>query len=299
MHHRIVVTGATGHVGGEAARMLLAGKQRVRAIGRDAARLRALADLGAETAVGSIEDAAFLARAFDGADAAFAMIPPAVQDPDHRAYQRRIVASLRSALEKARVPHVVSLSSIGAQLPAGTGPIAGLHDLEAALDGLEHASVVHLRPGYFAENHLLNVGLVKGQGINGSMIRADLPMVMIATRDIARVAADLLATPTFTGRTRRELHGARDYTMAEATSILGRAIGRPDLPYVQFPYDAARRSLVGMGLSESMADLYVEMCRAFNDGVVKALEPRTAASTTPTTLETFASTFAEAYRAGS
>lgn len=295
MQQRIVVTGATGHVGGGAARILLDAKHQVRAVGRDAGRLAPLAALGAKTAVGSMEDAAFLARAFEGADAVFAMIPPSLQDPDHRAYQRRIVGSLRSALEEARVPRVVSLSSIGAQVPEGTGPIAGLHELENALDGLD-ASVVHLRPGYFAENHLAGVGLVKSQGIYGSMIRPDLPMVMIATRDIARAAAELLAERTIAGKTRRELHGARDYTMTEAAAILGRAIGRPDLPYVQFPYDAARQVLVGMGLSGSMADLYVEMSRAFNEGVVVSVEPRTAANTTPTTLEAFAPTFAAAYR---
>jgi uncharacterized protein YbjT (DUF2867 family) len=297
MHHLVVVTGATGHVGGEIARRLLARKERVRAVGRDAGRLKALADLGAEIAVGSVEDAAFLGRAFEGAGAAFVMIPPNVAAPDVRQFQRRVVDALGSALAASKVGHVVSLSSVGAGVPAGTGPIAGVHDLEQKLNGLAGTAVLHLRAGFFMENTLSSIGLIKSQGINGSAIRADVPMPMIATRDIAAAAVEPLATLSFEGNSTRELQGPRDYTMAEATAILGRAVGKPDLAYVQFPYDATKLALVGVGLSESMADLYVEMSRAFNEGRVKALEPRSARTTTPTTLEEFSLTFAAAYRA--
>jgi uncharacterized protein YbjT (DUF2867 family) len=297
MHHLVVVTGATGHVGGEIARRLLARKERVRAVGRDAARLKPLADLGAEVAAGSVEDSAFLGRAFEGAGAVFAMIPPNMTAPDVRAFQRRVVDALGSALAASRVGHVVSLSSIGAGLPAGTGPIAGLHDLEQKLNGLEGCSVVHLRAGFFMENTLSSIGVIKSQGMNGSALRGDLPMAMIATRDIAAAAEELLALPSFEGKASRELQGPRDYAMTEATAILGRAVGKPDLKYVQFPYDATKQALVGMGLSASMADLYVEMARAFNEGRAKALEARSARTTTPTTLEQFSATFAAAYRA--
>jgi uncharacterized protein YbjT (DUF2867 family) len=297
MHHLVVVTGAAGNVGGETARRLLARKERVRVVGRDAARLAPLADLGAEIATGSVEDAAFLGRAFEGAGAVFAMIPPNMTAPDVRAFQRRVSDAFGSALAAAKVSHVVALSSIGADKPAGTGPIAGLHDLEQKLNGLAGAAIVHLRAGFFMENTLASIGLIKGQGINGSALRGDLPMAMIATRDIGAAAAELLAEPSFSGKSARELQGPRGYTMAEATTILGRAIGKPDLPYVQFPYDATQQALVGMGLSASMAGLYVEMARAFNEGHARALEPRSPRTTTPTTLEEFSSTFAAAYKA--
>jgi uncharacterized protein YbjT (DUF2867 family) len=297
MHHLVVVTGATGHVGGEIARRLLARKERVRAVGREAGRLKPLADLGAEIAAGSVEDAEFLGRAFEGAGAVFAMIPPSMADPDVRGFQRRVVGAYGAALAASKVGHVVSLSSVGASLPSGTGPIVAVHDLEQKLNGLAGAAVLSLRAGFFMENTLSSIGLIKSQGINGSALRADLPMPMIATRDIAAAAAEPLATLSFEGKSTRELQGPRDYTMAEATAILGRAVGKPDLAYVQFPYDATKQALVGVGLSASMADLYVEMSRAFNEGRVKMIEPRSARTTTPTTLEEFSLTFAAAYRA--
>jgi hypothetical protein len=86
--------------------------------------------------------------------------------------------------------------------------------------------------------------------------------------------------------------------MAEVTTALGRAIGKPDLRYVQFPYDEARKGMVGAGLPAGMADLYVEMSRGFNEGAIRSTQPRSAATTTPTTIDTFAATvLAPAYRA--
>jgi uncharacterized protein YbjT (DUF2867 family) len=145
------------------------------------------------------------------------------------------------------------------------------------------------------ENHLNNIGLIKGQGINGSPAKPDLPFAMIATKDIAAEAASLLASPTFQGKTVRELLGPAEYTMEQVTRILGKAIGRPDLKYVQFSYDDTEKALVGMGMSPDVSRLFVEMYRGINDGVVKPESPRKPDNTTPTRLEDFAATFAEIY----
>jgi uncharacterized protein YbjT (DUF2867 family) len=122
-------------------------------------------------------------------------------------------------------------------------------------------------------------------------------MSMIATRDIGAAAAAAIATRDFKGVEVRNLLGPRDLSLAEVTRILGAAIGKPDLAYVQFPYDAYAGALVKAGLSEDMAQLYVEMSRAFNDGIVKVVGGRTPASTTPTTFESFAKELAAAYAA--
>jgi uncharacterized protein YbjT (DUF2867 family) len=285
----VIVTGATGHIGSHLIDLLRQRGVTVTAVGRTAERLGAAVAQGAQAAVGHLEDTEFLTRTFTGADAVFAMIPPSPAEPDFLAYQRKIVESLGAAVESAGVPRVVALSSVGAEHPAGTGPITGVHWLEQRLGRIPGLHSVHLRPAYFMENHLNGLGLIRGQGIYGSPLQGDIPFPMVATRDIAAAAADLLAEPAFEGRSIRYLLGDRDYTLTEAATILGTAIGKPGLPYVQFPYDAAREALVGGGLSPSFADDYVEMSQGFNSGHI-GHEGRTKANTTATSLEEFART---------
>jgi uncharacterized protein YbjT (DUF2867 family) len=297
MAQRYVVFGATGHVGGiVAARLLEAGKQ-VKVVARTAEKLAALGRRGAEVAPGSIEDAAFLRKVLEGAEAAFVLLPP-YMGKGIRAFQDRIAGLLGDALEAARVPHALTLSSIGADQPSGNGPIAGLHVLEKRLDRIPNHSPLHLRPGYFFENHLASIGLIKNMGLNGSALRGDLRMAQIATKDIGEAAARRLLALDWKGRAVQELQGERDLSMAEATAVIGKAIGKPDLKYVQFPYPDAHKGMVGAGLPDEMAALYVDMSKGFNDGVAKPSQPRSAATTTPTSFERFvAEVFAPAFKA--
>lgn len=298
MNTTFVICGATGNVGSRIAETLLAAGKTVRALGRERIRLGPLAKKGAEPYPGNLKDAGFLARAFAGAHAAFVMIPPEYDASDYRANQRRIAERLASALRTARVPRVVFLSSVGAHLSKGTGPIIGLHDMERMLEEITDTSVVHLRPGYFMENHLWSIPLIRANGINGSPIRPDVPIPMVATRDIAEEAARLFLDGTFTGHAVRYLLGPRDLTMSEATSILGKSIGWPDLKYVQFSEDDARKEMIGMGLSPSVADAMLEMERGFNEGAILPTQKRTRENSTRTTLEEFArAVFAPAFSA--
>jgi len=293
----IVVMGASGNTGKVTADALLSRGEKVRVVGRDAKKLQPFAARGAEVAAGDASDAAFLARAFAGADAAYTLIPPDFRAADFRAYQDRIGEATAKALRQSGVKRVAFLSSVGADLPAGTGPIAGLHAQEERLRGLG-VDVILLRPGYFFENLYASVPLIQQQGINGSAIAPDVKMSMIATRDIGPVAAAALAAKDFSGVQVRNLLGPRDYTMVEVTRILGAKIGKPDLAYVQFPYEAFGAALEQAGLTKDMARLYVEMSRAFNAGIVKPVGGRTPESTTPTPFESFASELAAAYGAG-
>ena len=293
-----VVCGATGNVGSKLAKSLLAAGVSVRAVGRERVRLGPLAATGAEPWPGDLGDAKFLSRAFSGAGGVFAMIPPKYDTPDIAAYQNGIGEALVSALENARVPRVVTLSSIGAHLFEGTGPIRGLHDFEAKLDRLRDAGVVHLRAAYFMENLLWNIPAIRGHGVNGSPIRPDAPIPMVATKDIADEAARLLAAKTLSGHSVRYLLGPRNLTMTEATRILGHAIGKPDLRYIQFPEEEARKAMSGMGMSDSVIEALLEMQRGFNAGRIRPTQERNASNTSPTTLEAFAQTdFAQSYRA--
>jgi uncharacterized protein YbjT (DUF2867 family) len=122
---------------------------------------------------------------------------------------------------------------------------------------------------------------------------------MIATADIARVAAEALLQRGFQGQSVQELLGPRDLSLQEATTILGRAIGKPDLKYVQFSYEDTQKALVGMGFSADMARLFIEMSRGSNKGLMKPTQGRTAKTTTPTPFEEFVKVLADAYNAAS
>lgn len=292
----IAVMGSTGKTGGAVARRLLAAGRQVRVIGRSAARLQPLVELGATPAAGDVADPAFLASAFDGADSVYAMIPPDYAQPDPRGYYNRIGESIAAALTRARVERVVFLSSLGAELEAGTGPIAGLHDVEGRLASLG-IHVLDLRPGYFYENLYAAIGQVKQRGVNGGAIEPDAPITMTATGDIGAAAAEELLGAGFRGVGVRELLGPRDYTMVEASRILGQAIGKPDLPYVRIPDEAFAEALTQMGFSKGVAQAMVELSQALSAGRVRSHQGRTPRTTMPTTLETFAAEWAAAYRA--
>lgn len=293
----IAVMGATGNTGGVISERLLESGAGVRVLGRSADKLAALVEKGAEAAVGEASDAGYLASAFRGADAVYTLIPPNLQADDYSAFQDRAGEAITQAIRESGVRHVVFLSSIGADQPEGTGPIAGLYRQEGRLRSLEGVNVLALRPAYFFENHLYTLGLIQHQGINGGAIAPDVPMAMIATRDIAEAAASELLARDSSGFTVRELLGPRDLTMAEATRIIGEKIGKPDLQYVQFPYGEFEASLTQMGLSGSVAGLTTEMARAFNDGKIRSLEGRSPANTTLTSFEAFADVLAQAYQA--
>ncbi len=291
----IVITGATGNIGKPLAEMLLSKGQKVRVVGRSKERLKSLVEKGADPFIGSVDDSSEMARAFSGAKAIFAMIPPDLTAKDTRAHQNNIGETLAKAIVQSGVKHVVNLSSVGAHLSEKVGPVTGLYDQEQRLNQLKEVHVLHLRPTYFMENLLWNVGLIKNMGINGTSLKGDLSIPMIATRDIAADAAERLLHLDFSGKSARELLGQREISMNEVTEIIGKTIHKPGLKYIQFPYEDAEKAMVGMGLSQDSAQGFNELSRAFNEGILKPTEKRTAKNSTPTSFEEFAKTFAAVY----
>src|SRR5262249_52179748 len=241
---------------------------------------------GAEVLAGDTNNAEFLTKAFRGADAVYTLLPTDQRARDYRAEQDRQGEVIVKAIRESGVQHVVALSSLGADLSEGTGVIAGLHAQEKRLQQIKGVNVLFLRPVSFFENFSNSLGLIKHEGMNGDSVKADLAVPRVATRDIADVAAQALQARDWRGVAVRELLGPRDLSYAEATHILGKHIGKPDLPYVQFSYEDEAKVLVQAGLSPSFANLYVEMTRAFNSGVIKPR--RTPENTTPTRFESFA-----------
>jgi uncharacterized protein YbjT (DUF2867 family) len=292
-----VITGATGNTGSEVAEKLLAQGAQVRVVGRDAKRLERFAKKGAEAFVADLTDSGALTKVFSGAKAVYAMIPPDVSAQDVLAHYRRAGDALAVAIEKSGIKYAVVLSSVGADKPDKTGPVVGLHHLEKKLDAIPGLNALYLRPAGFMENLLFQVGVIKAFDTMAGAVKGDLPVPMIAARDIGDAAADALLQLDFQGKTTRELQGARDVTNTEAAKIVGAAIGKPSLTYNQMPAAQLKPGFMQMGMSSNMADLLLELADAQNSGHLKALEPRSAKNTTPTTLETFAAeVFAPAYQ---
>jgi uncharacterized protein YbjT (DUF2867 family) len=293
-----VLMGANGNITSRLAKLLLGLGRKVRVVGRDATHMKSLKDAGAELAVGSAADAAFLTQQFKGADAVYAMIPPDYSSTDHRKYQNTIGEAISQAIISSGVKNVVNLSSAGAALPGGTGPIAGLHDQEERLKKLSGIHILHLRAAYFMENHLHAIGLLKAFGVYPGMIAPDAPMAMITVQDIAAHAAKELVQPTFKGQSVCHLVGPREYTMSEAAAILGAAIGKPDLKYVRGDPAQAKAGMVQNGFSQNVADLFEEMSNAMSDGRISKSTDAGTRIRASTTLEQFAKAFADAYNAG-
>ena len=283
-----VITGATGQTGSAAAFHLLAEGKRVREIGRSAERLQRLAQMGGEPfIIADLADTDALTRAFQGAEAVYVMIPPDVTAPNFHEHQNAIVESIARALESSGVKYAVSLSSIGADKAGGTGPVAGLHRMEERLNRVSGLNVIHLRCGYFMENLLPQVEAIQKTGKLFGTLRPDLPLPMIATRDIGDAAAQALRRLTFTSHQTRELLGYGDVTMNMAAALIGREIGNPELKYEQVSDDQMRSMLAQTGMSENFAGELIEMFGALNSGHMRALEERNEHNTTPTYFEKF------------
>jgi uncharacterized protein YbjT (DUF2867 family) len=291
-----VITGATGKTGRLITESLLAKGNKVRAIARKTEHLRPLVDMGAEAFVGSVSESEAMIEAFQGANAAYLMTPPNYTAEDPRGYQNDVGKAYADAIRQSGMAYAVNLSSLGAHLSKGAGPISGLHDVEQHLNQLRDLNVVHLRAAFFMENFLSSIPLIKSQNIIGMSLQKDLKIPMIDTGDIAEYASRLLLRLDFSGQSTCELLGAGDCSMEEATRTIGKAIGKDDLSYVQFTYDQAEQAMIAMGISSAVARSLSEMNRAFNEGRVRPREERNSENTTPTTFEKFAACFAAMYR---
>lgn len=291
----ITVMGATGRTGSKIATRLLRAGEQVRVVGRSAERLAELADAGAEPAVGDATDPAFLSAAFRGADAVYAMLPVDPTWPDYHAEVDRLGEAVAAAVRDAGVRHVVTLSSLGAEQAAGTGFIVSLYRQEQRLRALPDTNVLALRAGLFFESFEPALDLMIDQGINADTVAPDVPIPMVATRDLADAAATALRARDWTGFVVREVLGQRDLTYREVTAILGDRIGRPGLQYVQLPDTEMLHALTGAGLSADVAAQNLDMNRAMSDRTIRSREGRRPQNTTPTRFEDFADELVSAY----
>jgi uncharacterized protein YbjT (DUF2867 family) len=285
----IAVLGAAGHVGGTVADLLLEQNEEIRVL-EHVRPLRHLAERGAQVVRGDARDDDALRALFDGAGAALVLLPEDVADPRFEDTRSRMARMISEALSEQALRYVVALSAAGVGREGIAGPPAGLLEYEQHLFELSDANVLVLRSAFYMDYLLLNLPLINSQKVNGSAIAADLAFPMIATRDVARQAAERLRRRDFTGRQITPLLGPEDVSMREATRVIGERLGMPDLPYVEFPPENVEEALRTAGMTGEVARLMVKMQLALNAGAFYDGIERTPGTTMPTRLSDFLAT---------
>lgn len=258
------IAGVSGNTGKVAAETLLGQGKKVRVIVRDAAKGEPWKAKGAEVAVADLGDADSLARALTGAEGAWLLIPPNLAAPKFREYQDRTAAALASAIAKSGIPHVAFLSSVGAQHPAGTGPIAALFGAEKGFRAIGKTAFSFLRAAYFMENLGGSLGMLD-KGILPSFTPASFAFDMIATVDIGKLAAQLLVEGA--SNTQVVQLGGPALSMSDAAATLARITGKP-INVHEVPLDAMVPTLTGFGMPQEVAEMYREMTAGLISGHV-------------------------------
>ena len=289
------IIGATGYTGRPIAEALLAAGKRIRIISRDPRKAKTLTDRGAKLFVGDPSDSDFLVRSFEGATAVYALMPTDLQAKDYLLHQQKIADAMSFAAMRTKIRHVVSLSCAGAQLERNLGVVASLRYMEQRFDAIPGLNTLHVRAAYFMENLLSQSRVVKDKGLLETSMRGDLRIHMIAAKDVAAFAAKRLLLLDFAGHNVQYLLGQRDLSYVEVAGILGKAIGRPELEYVQLAYTAYARSLQQLGASQSLADHMQAYIEAVNAGKVFDAVQRDPQNTTKTSIEEFASVYAHLF----
>jgi uncharacterized protein YbjT (DUF2867 family) len=219
------ITGITGKVGGEVARHLLANGQSVRAVLRDRAKAADWTAKGCDVAIAEMENAEQLTAAFSGTEGVF-ILPPSDFDPEPGYPEaKRVIDQVTRALMTARPQRIVCLSTIGADAP---------HDnlltqrtlMERSLSAID-LPVTFLRPGWFMENALWDVASARDEGVVRSFLQpADKAFPMVATRDVGRLAAELLRQP-WSGTRIVELEGPVRVSANDLAQAFAVVLGRP------------------------------------------------------------------------
>lgn len=292
---KIIITGSLGNISRPLSTQLAANGHNVTVISSDNNKSDQIKNIGAIPAIGSVTDEGFLTETFTGADVVYLMIPTNFAAPDIKADIAATGQIYANAVEAAGVKKVVMLSSLGAHLPEGTGPIAGIHRAEEILKKLDGVDLLILRPAYFYNNFYDNIDMIKHAGIIGSNFGAHQQLAMVDPEDIATVAVENIEKG-FTGQS--VIYIASDKpTLGEVAASLGKAIGKPELPWIEFTDEQAIAGMIDAGLPEDIAKNYAEMGAAIRSGLIWGdFDLDTAELIGKTKLEDFAVTFAAAYK---
>ena len=265
-----VVLGVTGHTGSVVAETLLARKQPVRVVVRSADKGASWNAKGAEVAIASLDDVPALTKAFQGAVGLYLLVPPNYGATAWLAAQRQRMDQAAEAVKTSGISHVVFLSSIGGQIPEGTGPIRAARYGEQKLATVAQNLTI-LRPCYFMENWAPGIGMARGQGVLPTFIAPEAKIPMISTKDIGRVGAECLITGG-KGKQIVELAGPEEYSPGQAAATLSQILGKAVSAQLA-PLSAVVPTFNSFGFSDEAAQLFEEMYTSFSKGTIGYEQP--------------------------
>ncbi len=261
---KIIVTGSLGHMSKPLAEILVKDGHNVTVISSAAERKNEIESLGATAAIGSLDDADFVAETFSGADAVYCMIPPNGKETNQVAYYKRIANNYNQAITKAGIKRVVHLSSWGADLSEGTGMILGSHNAEIILDSLESAAVTHLRAVSLMYNLYSFTGMIKNAGMIAANYGGDDKISWVHSNDVASAAAEELAKKSDTQKVRYV--ASEEKTANETAKIIGEAIGKPDLEWHLITDEEEKENLLKYGVPDNIAQSVTDLYRSIHNG---------------------------------
>jgi uncharacterized protein YbjT (DUF2867 family) len=290
---KIIITGSLGHISKPLVLELIRRGHSVRVITSDKEKRQTIEDMGANPAIGSVEDMSFLKETFDGADAVYCMTPPNFSEPDQINYYKKIAGCYSEALKHSSIKRVVYLSSYGAHLGSGTGFITGSYEGEQIFDSIPGIYLTHIRPTYFYYNLFTLMPMIKSAGFIGSVFGGDDRLAMVSPIDIASAVADEITRPGISSKVRYV--SSDDRSCNEVAAILGRSIGIPDLEWRTLPGEQVMQSLLANGVNQNAAFNLVEMGQATHTGLLREDFDRNKPENGNTSLEDFAKEFSAIY----
>jgi uncharacterized protein YbjT (DUF2867 family) len=294
---KYIITGSLGNIGLPITQNLVKAGHQVVVISSNASKKEQIEGLGAEAAIGSVQDEAFLESSFKGGDVAYLMIPSDFSLADYAAFQLEVADKYLQAIQSTGITRIVLLSSIGAHLRKGAGPIDALGYLEEKLAKIPGLQVKILRPSYFFSNLYAQIGLIKNAGIAGNNFGGtEEKLVLTDTDDIAKVAIEQLLAP-FTEPQTITYISSDERHPSEIAAVLGSAVGKDGTPWVTFSDEDAFNGMLQAGLNESFAGLYRDMGQALQNGTMQEDYWKNKSKIKGTfKLEDFAKRFAGAYQ---
>lgn len=291
---KIVLTGSLGNISKPLLKTLIDYKKQVVVISSKQEKAEKIIRLGAQPAIGSLEDVSFLKSTFKDVDAVYAMIPPNYHESNSLIYYMRIANNYKKALENSNVKKLIFLSSWGAHLEQGTGTILGSHHAEKILNQLKRIEITHIRPVSLMYNLFGYINMIKNYDFIGSNFRKEDKIAWVHPEDVALSISEVLLEK-----------GAKEYkikyvagdekTLEETASIIGNAIGNDDLQWITFKYAEVVKSLISNGLSEGFACDIVDINACISSGKLGEDYQKNKPKLGKIKLENFAIEFANAF----